>query len=420
MELPINHDEPLVMHIDLNSCFATCEQQAYPRLRGKPFVVAAYDTPRGIILSPSIEAKKLGMKLGMTVSEARFICPSVIVKMPDPPKYRAIYTKFNKIFREYSPDVVPKSIDEAVINFAPVESIRRKSLTDIGKEIKRRMKEEIGEWIRCNVGIGPNRFLAKTAASLHKPDGLDIITHETLENTYKKLSLIDLCGINVRYQAKLQAAGILTPLQFLHASLQKLQKEVFQSIAGYYWFLRLRGWEIDDVGFERRSFGHTYALGKKTDNPWELKRLLMKLTEKMARRLRKAGMIARGVHVSVAYNDKTFWHKGMTFDAHLYTTQELFRKVIYLFTQQPEQKIVTNLSVSCFNLSEKHGVQETLFDTDHERRQRVSDACDQINNTYGEFVITPALMMEMDNLILDRIAFGNVKEIENLYTNTNI
>ncbi len=290
------------------------------------------------------------------------------------------------------------------------------NLVNIGHEIKRRMKREIGEWMRCNVGIGTNRFLAKTAASLHKPDGLDVITHQNLEQVYQSLTLTALCGINTRYQARLNAAGIFTPMQFFAASCEILQKHVFQSIAGYYWYLRLRGWEIDDVEFKRKSIEQMYALGKKTANVETLSKLLMKLTEKMGRRLRRAGLVAKGIHVGCVYADQTYSHLGKTFDHELYTTNELFRKVLYIFTTQFRNTVVTNLSVACFDLKPAAGVQESLFDTMHEKRRRVSQALDEINNRYGEFVITPALMMGMEDTILDRIAFGGqVKEIEELY-----
>lgn len=162
------------MHIDLNSCFATVEQQAYPHLRGKPVVIAAYKTDRGCVLSPSIEAKKLGIKTGMRVFEAKQICPGVIVRDTDPAMVRDVHSKFMKIFEDYSPRVVPKSIDEAVIDFSPVFS-KTNNLVLVGKEIKERLRLEVGEWISCNVGISTNRFLAKLAASLHKPDGFWIL-----------------------------------------------------------------------------------------------------------------------------------------------------------------------------------------------------------------------------------------------------
>src|SRR5216683_850241 len=151
----ISREKPRIMHIDLNSCFATIEQQANPLLRGKPLVVAAYSTPNAFVLAPSIEAKRLGIKMGMRVRDAQEIYPKVIVRSPDPPKYRDVHLKFKKIFQDYSPDVTPKSIDEAVIDFRPVGNLHH-DLVRVAQEIKDRMKSEIGEWIFCSVGIGTN------------------------------------------------------------------------------------------------------------------------------------------------------------------------------------------------------------------------------------------------------------------------
>ncbi len=164
MSLALNHNPPTIMHVDLNSCFATIEQQANPLLRGKPMVVAAYDSPNGCVVAPSIEAKRYGIKTGMTVRDARLLYPGVIVRMPDPSKYRWVHLKFRKIFRDYSPDVTPKSIDEAVIDLTDTLCLFKGTVIDIGKEIKKRFREEIGEWMQCSIGVGTNRFLAKTSS----------------------------------------------------------------------------------------------------------------------------------------------------------------------------------------------------------------------------------------------------------------
>src|SRR5918992_569191 len=342
MSLALNHNPSRIMHIDLNSCFATIEQQANPLLRGKPIVVAAYDSPRGCVVAPSIEAKEYGIKTGMYVSDARLLYPKVIVLMPDPSKYRHVHLKFRKIFQDYSPDVSPKSIDEAVIDLTHTLSLFKGTVVDIGKEIKRRFREEIGEWMRCSIGVGTNRFLAKQAASLHKPDGLDIIDHTNVLNVYKRLSLLDLSGINTRYQARLNAYGIFTPMEFYEASLEKLKMQVFQSIVGYYWYLRLRGWEIDAVDFKRKSFSHTYALQQQTNDPRELAKLLMKLCEKVGRRLRRAGKSAKGVYVSCLYTDLSHWHIGRKLDLPIFTTRDIYIKALRFLNLSGYKKPVRN------------------------------------------------------------------------------
>src|SRR3990167_9998588 len=108
---------PSWMHIDLNSCFATIEQQANPHLRGLPIAVAAYTTPRGCILAPSIEAKRFGVKTGMQVREGKSLCPHLLILPSDPPKYRFVNQALTKLFNEYTPAVSIRSIDEMLLNF---------------------------------------------------------------------------------------------------------------------------------------------------------------------------------------------------------------------------------------------------------------------------------------------------------------
>ncbi len=414
MNLPLNRNKPTIMHIDLDSCFATIEQQANPLLRGKPLVVAAYSTPNGCVLSPSIEAKRYGIKTGMPVRDARLLCGNIIVRTPDPPKYRDVHTKFKKIFNDYSPNVSPRSIDEAIIDFANTPALIR-GLESIGQEIKRRMRREIGEWISCSIGISTNRFLAKMGAGLNKPDGLTLITADNLLAIYDRIGLTDLYGINTRNQARLNVHGIFTPRQFLDATEEILRQRVFKGIVGYYWYLRLRGWEIDAVEWGRKSYGQEYSLGKQTGDPEELSRILLKLCEKMGRRLRKAGYAAQGIHVACVYTDFTHWHQGRKLSQSMYTTAELFKKAQWVLNQQPEWKKVRKLAVSCYDLVASASSQMDLFDAAADKRRLAADAMDKINDKYGEFVITPALMLDMGDTVLDRIAFGNVKELEDLY-----
>lgn len=396
------------MHIDLNSCFATIEQQANFHLRGKPLVIAAYASPGGCVIAPSIEAKRLGIKVGMTVREAKLICKEVIVRDPDPALVRDVHLKFRKICRDYSSIVIPKSIDEIVIDFQGV-TVFNQDLITIGQEIKKRIRKEIGEWISCNIGIGTNRFLAKLAASLHKPDGLDMINHQNLREVYASVKLIDLNGINTRFEARLNANGIFTPLEFLAAKEAFLREQVFKSIVGYYWYLRLRGFEIDDVEFKRKSFGQEYALGEKTADRKKLSRLIMKLCEKMGRRLRRSGQAAQGIHLGIVYTDGSYWHRAKKFRTSLFTTQDLFTKALWIFNQQPDRKLVAKLAVSCFDLVPAKSLQESLFDF-FDKKIKVSLAMDIINDRYGEYVITPALMMGMKDLVVDRVAFGGIKD----------
>lgn len=414
--LPLNSEAPKVIHIDLNSCFATVEQQANKHLRGKPLLIAAYNSPRGCVVAPSIEAKQYGVRTGNRVLESKLMAPNAVVRTPDPALIRDVHVKFKKICCDYTPDVFPKSIDELILDFHSMDYLlKKKTMQAIAQEIKTRIKKEVGEWIRCSVGISTNRFLAKVAASYKKPEGLVTIDHRNLLEIYDTLELTDLPYIKLRNQSRLKAVGIHTIKDFLKADIDTLKNIVFQSVNGYYWYKRIRGYEVDAIEFDRKSFGQDYSLQKATNDPKELSRILMKLCEKMGRRLRKHGKLAYGVHVAALYLNSTYWHMGRKFNTSMYTTMELYDKVKFVLQQQSSTEKIAKISVSCYGLADSATMQMSLFDRADIKLRRVSDAIDKINDKYGEFVIVPATMMNMNDTVIDRISFGAVKEIQDLY-----
>ncbi len=433
----LNTAQPLIMHIDLNSCFATIESQANRLLRDRPVGVAAYDTPRGFVLAANYAAKARGVKLGVNVAEARLLAPGIVIMTPDPAKYRDAHNKFKQLLLEYTNDVHPKSIDEFVLNFTGSLILRdfrfqnldsRIIMKMIGEEIKQKIYERLGEAVTVNVGIGPNRFLAKYAAGFNKPDGLTLIDYSNLLDFYKNMDLVDLPGINTRYRRRLFMAGITTPLEFLAADRTLLQKQVFKSIVGYYWYMRLRGYEIDAVETKRRSIGHQYALPHKTADLTELKRLLLKLCEKVGRRLRKNELYAQGIHLYLGFINNSgphvaasfenmhrlrSWKMGMKVEHRLYSTDDIYRAACHLLDKAVLYDKVKIMSITVFNLSPWDPEQLDLFGQDRmlQTGRRISDAMDVVNNRYGEFIVTPASMMDMQRTILDRIAFGSIRDV---------
>lgn len=414
-DLTFNPKPSTILHLDLNSCFATIEQQANPLFRGKPLAVAAYTTPSGCIVAPSVEAKRYGIKVGMRVKEGKLLYPGLIVLPPDPWKYRNVHLGLRRIISDYTDKFYPKSIDEFVLNLEGYPAFQ-KGMFNLGKEIKERIKKEIGEWITVSIGIAPNRFLAKTAAGLHKPDGLDEINKDNFLKIYSKLSLIDLCGIKIRNAARLNGMGIHTVLDFYNAPYWKL-KAAFESILGYYWYLRLRGWEIDDVIFRRRSYGNSFALPRPLTALSELSPVLSKLVEKTGRRVRHAGFKARGVYLAIWYRDGTFWHKGVGTERELFDSRDIYKIAFRLLTWSPYKKPVRELAVSVFNLLDEPSLQLELFE-DLTKKDRIVKAIDRVNERWGDFVITPARMLGTGNVVIDRIAFGGVKELEEFTLNS--
>ena len=454
------------MHIDLNCCFAIIEQQANRLLRGRPVAVSAYDTPRGMVLASSYEAKRLGVKLGVNNGDARRLAPGIVIVTPDPAKYRDAHKKFRELLQGYTSDVTPKSVDEFVLDFSGSPALRSgKTMEEIGHEIKAKIREKLGEWVTVNVGIGTNRFLAKYAAGFNKPDGMTLIDHTNLRSKYENMQLVDLPGINIRYAARLMACGVKNPLEFFEADVGLLKKVVFKSVVGYYWWARLRGHEVDNRSFRTRSIGHQYAIPKKTKDKKELERLLMKLCEKVGRRLRKKNYCARGIHLYFGFErykpDVTLpydayqkpatstdvgttgfdnihrlksWHEGHKLNHRLYATVDIFEAARHILSKAIIDDRVKMIAITVYDLEPWDPEQLSIFDAQklegmelsktarshtaqpeyrsQEATRRLSDAMDAVNTRYGEFVITPGTMIAMKGEILDRVAFGNVPDID--------
>lgn len=408
--LPFNSKPSTIMHIDLNSCFATIEQQANPLLRGRPIAVAAYVTPSGCILAPSIEAKKYGVKTGMRVKEGKLLCPDLQILGPDPWKYRNIHVQLRDLISRYTSNFSPKSIDEFVLNFEGYPSFKI-GLHQAGKEIKQKIKQDIGDWLTVSIGIGPNRFLAKLAAGLKKPDGLDEINSQNYQQIYSKLTLTDLNGIKTANAVRLNNVGIHTLGDFYQAPVNQL-RSAFKSILGYYWYLRLRGWEIDDVEFSRKSYGNMYSLPMTLSEPQELSPLLHKLVEKCSFRMRRAGFSARGVHVALLYRDHSFWHHGGTIRREpLFNANDIYNYAYRIMVSSPYRKPVANLSISLFDLKKADFSQLDLFN-EIAKKINLTRAVDNIKEKWGDYVITPAMMLGTEDKVPDRVAFGNIKELE--------
>ncbi|MGA2910674.1 MAG: hypothetical protein ABSE04_02620 [Candidatus Microgenomates bacterium] len=413
--MEFNSAPSTIMHIDLNSCFASIEQQANPFLRGKPVAVAAFTSPGGCILAASVEAKRLGIKTGLRVRDGRAIYPKLIVLPPDPWKYRNVHLSLRRLISDYTSDFVPKSIDEFVLNMKDYPKLIKGNMKNIGMEIKTRIKAEIGEWLTVNVGIAPNRYLAKVAAGLHKPDGLDEINKNNFLDIYSHLKLTDLTGIRERNAARLNGMGIYSVLDFFEAPVWRL-RAAFHSINGLYWHVRLGGYEVDDVEFGRRSYGNSVALGKNIATTAGLSPVLARLTEKMCSRLRAAGYRASGIHLMLAYKNGSWWHKGRLLTQPYFDSRDFYKAAFRLLIEANPNSPVLNIAVSCFGLSRDTSLQLGLFE-DVDRKRSLVQSVDLVNERWGGFTVTSARSFGGAKMVMDRIAFGGIKELEEFTLN---
>ncbi len=385
------------MHIDLNSCFASVEQQANPLLRGKPVAVAAYAKSYGAILAPSVEAKLYGIKTGMSVRDALELCPFLIVREADPPKYRQVHKQIGDLLNDYSDHVISKSIDEFVLTL-PSGS----DPVGVSREIKSRIKSEIGDYLRVSIGVSTNQILAKLASGLHKPDGFDIIDHTNYSEVYGRIKLQEFCGINIRNEARLHRVGIFTATQFYEADIQTL-KSAFQSVLGRYWYTRLRGYEVDDVEFARRSYGQSYVLPHPMDIE-EWRPILAKLIAKAARRLRSSGYYSTGIGLSLHFGDKSRWHTTHQGSSAIHDDANLLSFALSLYERDSPKKLVKKIAVTCFGLETDTGQLSCLVDTT--KQKSLVKSLDTLNDKWGEYSVTYGSFLGSSGHVRDAIAFG--------------
>lgn len=402
-----NTTRPLIMHIDLNSCFATVEQQARPMLRGRPIAIVNRRTEHTMIVTASYEAKRRGVTLGMKLKDAKRLCPELVGLESDPPKYRHVYHKLLAIMRDYSPHVTMKSIDEGVIDFSQSpEVVRDRDLVEIGQEIKQRLREEIGCAMRCNVGIGTNRFLAKMAASLHKPDGLDELTSHNIYEVFAELTLQDLTGIAARNEHRLNAVGIYTPLDMLDADMATLRL-AFKSVLGEWWYKRLRGWEVDDVDYDMKSCGRQYVLERRDLNHQEIQQRLHHLAEDVGAKLRRQGKCARGVTVYARLYPSGRWKAHRLSPLPFYSDAAIWRIARELFVGAPSA--IRMISVTCYQLQDSVGDQLCLFGDELAREHSITWAVDEVNQRYGERVVHSADTLGTGMYMRTKIPFGSTR-----------
>ncbi len=394
-------DFPRIMLVDMNSFFASVEQQANPFLRGKPLGVAVSGHPTSCLIATSKEAKAKGIRNGISIYKARKIYPKITVVESEPEKYREVSKAVNRIFREYTDQVEPYSIDESFLDLTDSKI----SILAAAAEIKSRIRKEVGEWLTCSVGVSTNKFLGKLAADMEKPDGLTVIWRGQLKEIYKYKKLTDLWGINRGWENRLARLNITSPAQLLDYPVQNLISAFGKS--GYDIWERVNGLEKDEVSSSseisgQKSFGHSWVLNFRTTDKERLKIVIMRLAEKAARRMRKEGMIAQGFYLSILMADGSRCHQSKKLKFSIETGLDLYQEALKIWKSWKFTKEVMHIAVG-FTYLEPKVSQLQLFS---DKNSPLISTIDKINDKYGEFMIRSGLLTHSSDFAPDAIAFG--------------
>ncbi|MBN8825032.1 MULTISPECIES: DNA polymerase IV [unclassified Spirosoma] len=413
------HTLPTVLFVDMNSFFASCEQQVNYWLRGRPVGVCVYTGRHGCVIAPSIEAKLRGVKTGMRLDEAIVLCPDLVPIETHPNRYREFHVKIIDVLRQFSDDVVPKSIDEAVVDLTNYQLVY-KDVRQTALAIKQAIREKVGDWLRCSIGIAPNVFLAKLASDIQKPDGMTLITPETIDDVLRSLTLTDLPGIGQRMAARLQAGGVHTPIDLRYAKPEHL-RAVCQSIVGWHWHLRLNfGGEVDfDTVEETKSMSAMRTISAdQRCSPERLDELLQSLCLTLERRMVRKELFCQDLSFSCRY------HSGKTYNYEVHFTEpkqdgpELYRIIrerLDKFQVAHRCEPVLNeqlrsMCVAVFRFIPAEVVPLSLFENDT-RKATLRKTLYELKTKFGADKLIRATELRDNPVYRDVIGFGNIKDL---------
>ncbi len=393
----------IILHIDFDSYFASCEQQFDPRLRNRPIGVTAANG-RTCIIAASREAKKLGIPSVTRVWEARKVCPEIITVPAHFEKYWEITQKFLNICKDYSPYVELFSLDEVFIDISSTENLFGGKY-EIVRKIKQRIKDEIGQYITVSVGLSYNKLLAKLASGLNKPNGFVEIWPADIELVYSKAKLTDFCGIGERIERRLNKIGIYTPLQLRAASLDALIEE-FKDVEGH--FLKSLGQGFDEsevvpyyLAEETKSVGRNYCLPK---NEYDQKKILQnvyELCEEVGIKLRRINKKARTVGMYLT--GENVYHGRKTLTSHIDSGREIFElcKLLYdewgLARLPREQAMVRQMGIWAGNLQDSNNLTISMFET-QDKRSKIQKVMDEVNERFGDHTIRNGFVWDSPSL----------------------
>lgn len=427
--------QPIIAHIDMNSYFATCEQQDNLSWRDKP--VGVCEHLGGIIIAASVQAKRWGIKTGTPVWEARRLYPKIILTKTNPERYRFYTARFLKVFADYTDDVEKYSIDEAFLDLTRACNIRIPGKKDgistlvkvnpweegkrIALEIKSRMKKEVGDYITCSVGLSYSKLVAKIASDLQKPDGLVLVRPEDKPGLYKRLRLTDIPGIGNRMERRLRLLGITTLSQLRDYPPTKLVAHF--GIYGYHLHSmgQLEGSWKEGFGWDdsstMRSIGHMYTIPEEFRRQRVMRQVLYKLCEMVGARLRVNEVMGNVAYVHLRDANHLGVARGGKVGYYMRDGRDIYKEALRLLESTGADLNLLDRQIYRVGITVAGLVpyenQENLFSIG--QPEQLLSAMDKINAKYDDFTIARVPAFLARGIIRDSVGFGRMKEFKTTF-----
>ncbi len=381
-----------IAHIDMNAFFASVEVMCNPRLRGRPLIICGDPGSRSVVSTASYEARKYGIESGMPATEARRRCPAGVFMQGSPKKYVYYSLQLLKIYSRFTSSVEPFSIDEAFLDLTGTEhdGLHRARLT--AGLIKSEMRARF-PLLSASIGFGPNKYVAKMASSLRKPDGLVVIEslHE-FRNTFWPMPVERLWGVGESTKRLLNGIGLITVEDVARAPVHVLRGHMGEFGEG----LHSIAWGRDDTpvvsiesGIDAKSMGHEHTFRTDINDYDRLEGILLRLCDQVGRRLRRHKCRARTICVKIRFKDFTTITRQRSIDRYVDDDIEIFQVARALLRENSGGRKLRLIGVTASNL-EYGGPGAGLLFRSQTRRCGLTAAVDLIKDKYGENVLVRA------------------------------
>ena len=395
------------LFIDMNSFFASVEQQFQPKLRGRPVAVSPVAAETTCCIAASYEAKRFGVKCGTPVYQARRMCPGIRIVPAQAELYIRVHDQIKAAIESCMPVERPLSIDEFACRLS-IERRNSEAALRLAHRVKHVIRRKVGEYLRASIGIAPNQFLAKVAADMQKPNGLTIIHAHELPQRLYGLELIDLPGIGSRMRKRLEHSGVYTVQQLCELTPERLSRRWGSKIVGNNWWHQLRGYDLPMASTRRSSVGNSHVLPPELRTPELAQGVLVRLLHKASARLRHIDYFARTISVLVECVGDQACHSGQRISA-CNDTLTLLELATALWPDQfPDNPI--RVSVVLGDLIPARSVTRWLFPED-QQLSALAKTMDRVNHRFGAHAVYFAGMHDSRETAHTAIAFNQIPDL---------
>lgn len=409
------------LFLDLNSFFASVEQAENPRLQGKPVAVVPMMVDTTCCLAASYEAKAFGIKTGTKVRDAKNMCPNITFVQAEHKKYISYHKQIIEAVESCYPVSEILSIDEMAFELTGRHQKEEHAVT-LAYQMKQAIYKKVSVALSCSIGLAPNRYLAKVASDMQKPNGLVLIKKEQIPDIFYPLKITDFPGIGYRMEKRLLSYGCLT-VKKLYSLSQIQMKEIWGGVMGEDFWRLIRGEHLPSrFSGASKTIGHSRIIAPEHRNDRAfVSCIAMQLLTKACVRLRDAGLYAKTLHcyarfiknTGTGYGsdrvwEKTAWDERVNFEETqntLFITSE-FEKV---FAKAPEGAVL-KVGITLSHLVSKANHQPSLFED--RKAKPLMLAVDAINKKYHKNVVFPASANLSDDRTSAKIAFSRIPDMD--------